>query len=79
MTRVGPRISCKKRLGREVWQAQLEQAWDPPADRSASYWLTLHPGLVPPPQVIGLTVEQVRRWTGSAASYWLDKPLALVK
>jgi hypothetical protein len=71
-------LDCLKAV-REVWQAQLEADWDPAVDGSPRYWVTLHPGLSPSTQTTGLTTDQVRQWTGSSASYWLDKALALIK
>jgi hypothetical protein len=65
--------------GRETWQAELEQDWDPTVDGSADYWLTLHSGLQPQQQTSGLSVGQVRQWANSSAEYWLQKALALVE
>ncbi len=67
------------RAEREAWQAELEQDWDGTVDGTATYWLTLHPGLQPQTQVSGLSPAQVRRWAAAGAAYWLDKALALVE
>jgi hypothetical protein len=71
---------------REVWQAQLEQAWDQ-AYTSPGYWQTVHPALSAEKggapaelQPTGtLTAEQVREWAVGGADYWLQKALALVQ
>ena len=71
-------IDCLK-AGRETWQAELEQDWNPTVDGSANYWLTLHSGLRPQEQTSGLSVGQVRQWANDSAAYWLQKALALVE
>ncbi len=71
-------VDCLK-AGRETWQAELEQDWDPAVNGSASYWLTLHSGLQPQEQTSGLSVDQVRQWANDSAEYWLQKALALVE
>jgi hypothetical protein len=63
---------------REAWQAELDQAWDPAVRASQDYWRILHPALTE--QTTGpLSVEQVRRWSGASADYWLEKALDLVE
>jgi hypothetical protein len=78
LTIVGSAVDCLK-AGRETWQAELEQDWNPTVDGSAEYWLTLHSGLQPQEQTSGLSVAQVRRWANDSAAYWLQKALALVE
>jgi hypothetical protein len=78
LTVVASAVDCL-RAGRETWQAELEQDWDPTVDGSADYWLTLHSGLRPPEQTSGLSMDQVRLWADDSAAYWLQKALALVE
>jgi hypothetical protein len=62
--------------GREAWQAELDQAWDPVFHGSAGYWHALHPALTDS-EGSGLTPEQVRQWASASADRWLDKALDL--
>jgi hypothetical protein len=64
---------------REAWQAEVEQTWDPSVAGSESYWLTLHPSLLPRKQDGALSAAQVRDWSNAGAADWLKKALDLVE
>ena len=70
----------------EAWQTEIEaypeptaQTWNPDVVGSTSYWLTLHPSLLPRAQSSALSAAQVREWSISGASFWLQKALDLVE
>jgi len=64
--------------GREAWQAEIEQAWDPAFHGSAGYWRVFHPALTQR-EATGLSSEDVRLWSTASADHWLEKALDLAE
>ena len=62
---------------REAWQADIDGAWDPQTQGSASYWNTVHPALELAGESL-LTAEDVRRMGAERAADRLEQALGLV-
>ncbi len=64
--------------GREAWQAEVDQAWDPAFHGSTGYWRVFHPAL-DQMEATGLSSDDVRRWANASADDWLKKALDLAE